>query len=102
MPRVLLVPDLPLDRAAVIDKYAHRLHDWLESGDQGFEVRLVAHIGELTRDEGSDERGSGSYTRWWNQPIDPSRVVLPGPLRGPQGFIARYFFYPRRLRREAG
>lgn len=101
MPRVLLVPDLPLDRVAAMDKYAHRLHDWLESGDPGFEVRLAAHIGELTRDEGSDGRGSGSYTRWWNQPIDPSRMVLPGPLRGPQGFAARYFFYPQRLRREA-
>jgi len=101
MPRVLLVPDLPLDRAAAMDKYAHRLHDWLESGDPGFDVRLAAHIGELTRDEGSDGRGSGSYTRWWNQPIDPSRMILPGPLRGPQGFTARYLFYPRRLRREA-
>ncbi|HJQ66160.1 MAG TPA: glycosyltransferase family 1 protein [Gemmatimonadales bacterium] len=100
MPRVLLVPDLPLDRAAAMDKYAHRLHDWLESGDPGFEVRLAAHIGELTRDEG-DGRGSGKYTRWWNQPIDASRMVLPGPLRGPQGFAARYFFYPQRLRREA-
>jgi glycosyltransferase involved in cell wall biosynthesis len=101
MPKVLLVPDLPLDRAAAMDKYAHRLHDWLESGDPGFDVRLAAHIGELTRDEGSDGRGSGSYTRWWNQPIDPSRVILPGPLRGPQGFAARYLFYPQRLRREA-
>lgn len=101
MSRVLLVPDLPLDRAAVMDKYAHRLHDWLESGDPGFEVRLAAHIGELTRDAGPDGRTSGSYTRWWNQPIDPSRVVLPGPLRGPQGFAARFFFYPMRLARQA-
>ncbi len=103
MPRVLLVPDLPLDRAAAMDKYAHRLHDWLESGDPGFDVRLAAHIGALTRDEGTDGRrsGAGRYMRWWNQPIDPSRMVLPGPLRGPQGFAARYFFYPQRLRREA-
>jgi glycosyltransferase involved in cell wall biosynthesis len=103
MPRVLLVPDLPLDRAAAMDKYAHRLHDWLESGDPGFDVRLAAHIGELTRDAGPDGggRASGSYTRWWNQPIDPSRVILPGPLRGPQGVAARYFLYPQRLRREA-
>ena len=71
MPRVLLVPDLPLDRLAAMDKYAHRLHDWLESGDPGFEVRLAAHIGELTRDEAGDGRGSGSFKRWWNQPIDP-------------------------------
>src|SRR5262245_3880648 len=105
MSRVLLVPGLPLDRSAAMDKYAHRLHDWLESGSPGFEVRLAAHIGELTRDQAGSTDGrtrqSGGYVRWWNQPIDPSRVVLPGPLSGPQGFAARQFFYPLRVRREA-
>jgi glycosyltransferase involved in cell wall biosynthesis len=101
MPRVLLAPDLPLDRLTAMDKYAHRLHDWLESGDPGFEVRLAAHIGDLTRDTGSDGRGSGSYKRWWNQEIDPSRLVLPAPLSGPHRYTARYVFYPRRLKREA-
>jgi len=45
MSRVLLVPDLPLERWPSMDRYAHRLHDWLESSDPGFEVRLAAHIG---------------------------------------------------------
>jgi glycosyltransferase involved in cell wall biosynthesis len=84
-----------------MDKYAHRLHDWLESGDPGFEVRLAAHIGDLTRDTGGDGRRSGSYKRWWNQEIDPSRLVLPAPLSGPHRYTARYVFYPRRLKREA-
>jgi len=44
MPSVLLVPDLPLERWAAMDKYAHRLHDWLESSDFGLQVRLAAHI----------------------------------------------------------
>src|SRR5437879_6511804 len=83
-----------------MDKYAHRLHDWLESSARDFDVHLAAHIGELTR-ETRDGRGSGGFVRWWTQPVDPSRVVLPGPLRGPQTYAARYFFYPRRLRREA-
>ena len=100
MSRVLLVPDLPLEHAPAIDKYAHRLHDWLESSARDFDVHLAAHIGELTR-ETRDGRGSGGFVRWWTQPVDPSRVVLPGPLRGPQTYAARYFFYPRRLRREA-
>ena len=106
MPSVLLVPDLPLDRWAAMDKYAHRLHDWLESSDFGFQVRLAAHIGALTRD--SDEhrtrrerRRSGAFVRWWNQPVDPSRVILPGPLHGPQQWAARYYFYPWRVKREA-
>ena len=50
MTRVLLVPDLPLERWPSMDRYAHRLHDWLEGGDPGFEVRLAASIGDLTRD----------------------------------------------------
>jgi glycosyltransferase involved in cell wall biosynthesis len=83
-----------------MDKYAHRLHDWLESTDPGFEVRLAAHIGALTREQ-ADGRSSGGFVRWWTQDVDPSRVVLPGPLLGPQRYAARYFFYPHRLKREA-
>ncbi|MGH7568746.1 MAG: glycosyltransferase family 4 protein [Gemmatimonadales bacterium] len=101
MTRVLLVPDLPLERWPVMDRYAHRLHDWLESSGPGFEVRLAAHVGALTRDTTDGRRTSGSFVRWWTQPVDPSRLVLPGPLREPHKYIARYFFYPQRLKREA-
>src|ERR1041384_6678390 len=108
MPTVLLVPDLPLERWASMDRYAHRLHDWLESGEFGFHVRLAAHIGALTRDSvgrrtGADKRDSRgtAFVRWWTQPVDPSRVVLPGPLHGPQQWAARYYFYPWRVKREA-
>src|SRR5438876_8790935 len=109
MPSVLLVPDLPLERWASMDKYAHRLHDWLESSELGFQVRLAAHIGALTRDS-VGRRGNKTeyssdigkvYARWWTQPVDPSRVVLPGPLHGPQQWAARYYFYPPRVNREA-
>src|SRR5437660_5963373 len=109
MPSVLLVPDLPLERWASMDKYAHRLHDWLESSDFGFQVRLAAHIGALTRDsvgrrasaaeQRSDRRKA--FVRWWSQPVDPSRVILPGPFHGPQQWAARYYFYPWRVKREA-
>src|SRR5216117_4274681 len=88
MTRVLLVPDLPLERWPSMDRYAHRLHDWLESSDPGFEVRLAAHIGELTR-EATSGRRSGGYPRWWAQDVDPTRLVLPGPLREPQRYAAR-------------
>ena len=91
-----------------MEKYAHRLHDWLESSDFGFQVRLAAHIGALTRDStgrrGPAQRGSDrrkGFVRWWTQPVDPSRVVLPGPLHGPQQYAARYYFYPWRVKREA-
>src|SRR6266853_5255555 len=103
MSKVLLVPDLPLERWASMDKYAHRLHDWLESSDLGLPVRLAAHIGALPSDS-TGRRDSGArqaFVRWWTQPVDPSRVVLPGPLHGPQQWAARYYFYPWRVKREA-
>lgn len=94
------MPDLPLERWPSMDKYAHRLHDWLESTRPGFDVRLAAHIGELTRED-RDGRTSGGFAQWWLQPVDPSRVILPGPLREPHKYAARYLFYPLRLKREA-
>src|SRR5256885_3585084 len=100
MTRVLLVPDLPLERWPWMDRYAYRLHDWLESTDPGFEVRLAASIGDLTRDRGNG-RSSGGYPRWWAQDVDPTKLVLPGPLHEPQRYVARYVLYPWWLRREA-
>jgi alpha-1,3-rhamnosyl/mannosyltransferase len=98
MTRVLLVPDLPLERRPAMERYANRLHDWLESTVPDLEVRLAASIGELTR----EPRGRrGAFARWWTQPVDPSRIVLPAPLHGPHQYAARYFFYPLRLRRES-
>jgi glycosyltransferase involved in cell wall biosynthesis len=101
MTRVLLVPDLPLERFPVMDKYAHRLHDWLESSQPELEVRLAAHIGDLTREARDGRRVSGPMLRFWTQRVDPSSVVLPGPLYGPHRYVARYVLYPWRLRRES-
>jgi glycosyltransferase involved in cell wall biosynthesis len=112
MSRVLLVPTLPLERWPSMDRYAHRLYDWLESSDPGFDVRLAASIGDLTRDRGPNgrggrggrggrARGSGGYPRWWAQEVDPTKFVLPGPLYEPQRYVARYFLYPWLLKREA-
>jgi glycosyltransferase involved in cell wall biosynthesis len=92
-----------------MDRYAHRLHDWLESSDFGFRVQLAAHVGALTRDSAGRRGAAGekrsnrrkAFVRWWTQPVDPSRVVLPGPLHGPQAYAARYYFYPWRVKREA-
>jgi len=39
--------------------------------------------------------------RWWTRPVDPSRLILPGPFHGPQQWAARYYFYPWRVKREA-
>src|SRR5260370_7899866 len=100
MTRVVLVPDLPLERWPSMDRYAPRWHDGLESPDPGLEVRLAASIGDLTRDRGTG-RTSGGYPRWWAQDVDPTKLVLPGPLHEPQRYVARYVLYPWWLRREA-
>src|SRR5256712_8425849 len=92
-----------------MDRYAHRLHDWLESSDFGFRVNLAAHVGSLTRDSVGRRGSTGekrsnrrkAFVRWWSQPVDPARVVLPGPLHGPQSYAARYGFYPWRVKPEA-
>jgi len=84
-----------------MDRYAHRLYDWLESTHPEFEVRLAASIGALTREQGNRRRGSGAFVRWWTQPIDPVDIILPGPLLEPQRYAARHLLYPWRLRREA-
>ena len=101
MTRVLLVPDLPLERWPAMDRYAHRLHDWLESVAPDLDIRLAAHIGELTREK-REARTSGGFVKLLDGALDPSRLVLPGPLYEPHRYAARYVFYPQRLRWEAG
>src|SRR2546423_13373115 len=97
MTRVLLVPDLPLERWPSMDRYAHRLHDWLESTDPGFEVRLAASIGDLTRDRGGGGNGRtpGGYPRRGAPEGDPTKPVLPGPLHQPPRHGARHVPDPR-------
>src|SRR5205809_6489666 len=87
MTRVLLVPDLPLERWPSMDRYAHRLHDWLESTDPGFEVRLAASSGDLTRDRGGrggSGRHRGGEPPWSVHSVDSTRSVLRLPLCVPQ------------------
>src|SRR2546423_9396916 len=93
MTRVLLVPDLPLERWPSMDRYAHRLYDWLESTDPGFEVRLAAQIGALTR-ETKDGRRSGGYPRLGGPEVAPPRVALPRPLPRPPPHLAPPVLYP--------
>src|SRR3989442_7223383 len=101
MTRVLLVPDLPLERWPSMDRYAHRLYDWLESADPGFEVRLAASIGGLTRELGNGRRHSGGDPPRWAPDMDPIKFLPPGPLPGPQPYFPRHFPYPLWLMPDA-
>src|SRR3989441_13152162 len=97
MTRVLLVPDLPLERWPAMDKYAHRLHDWLEPSGPGFEVRLAAYIGDLPR-EARDGRRAGARPQGRAREVEPARVALPGPVVAPPRCAGRYILYPRRFK----
>src|SRR5881296_3856728 len=86
MTRVLLVPDLPLERWPSMDRYAHRLHDWLESTDPGFEVRLAASGPRSTRPAAPriPDRCSPA-SRAAGGRSDPSRASARGGDRGRGG-----------------
>src|SRR5256884_9736747 len=100
MTRVLLVPDLPLERWPSMDRYAHRLHDWLESTDPGFEVRLPAAIGGLARGR-ANGRSSGGYPRWGGRGVGPPQPGPPRPPAGPPRYLGRYLPFPLVVRPEA-
>src|SRR2546428_5717057 len=76
--RVLLVPDLPLERWPAMDKYAHRLHDWLESSGPGVEVRLAAHIGDPTPGARKGRR-PGAPPQGGAPEVEPARTGPPRP-----------------------
>src|SRR5437660_537127 len=80
-----------------MDRYAHRLYDWLESTDPGLEVRLAAQSGALTRATRAARGGDLAGGR----PAYQRGAVRRGPLvllRGVRGAGAR----PRRLAHPGG
>src|SRR5438477_12347677 len=100
MTRVLLVPDLPLERWPSMDRYAHRLHDWLESTDPGFEVRLAASIGDLTR-ERRNGATRGAFHGGWPRAGTPPSLFLPGRLTRHRATVPAYVRFPWCRRRRA-
>src|SRR5207245_4980394 len=85
MTRVLLVPDLPLERWPAMDRYAHRLYDWLENADPGLEVRLPPPIRDATLDarHGRGGRRSARQPRRRAPGRDPRPPPPPGPPHAP-------------------
>jgi glycosyltransferase involved in cell wall biosynthesis len=82
-----------------MDRYAHRLIDWLDSIMPGFPIEAAGAIGDLTQDAaGGRRRRSGP--RWWARHVDLS-VLVPPPLVEPYRWFARYLAYPRVVKRQA-
>lgn len=88
MTRVLLVPDLPIERWPSMDRYASRLAATLPAEHPGLEIALASPVAPLT-DEVADRRSTPD-ARAWTSPA-------AGELRR---YLERYLVYPRRLRRR--
>jgi glycosyltransferase involved in cell wall biosynthesis len=93
MIRVLLVPDLPLERWPAMDRYASRLVHHLDGQTGDLEFAVAAKIGTLTVDEAkadSGDRMSGP------RPLPNEPRLSPSQLRR---YFMRFSMYPRRIRR---
>jgi len=93
MTRVLLVPDLPIERWPAMDRYASRLVHHMEGLTSDFEIAVATKIGRLTVDQPSTAQGERKSAPR-PLPLEPS--FNPSQIRR---FLARYWLYPRRVRR---
>lgn len=94
MTRVLLVPDLPIEHWPSMDRYASRLVQHMDANALGLEISVAGEIGSLTVDQGSRSPGlreSGSGTHRLEPTPTPSEFGR---------YLARYWFYPRRIKRR--
>src|SRR5262245_26808035 len=87
MRRVLLVPDLPIERWPSMDRYASRLYEHLRRHATDLEVRLAGSISTLTS-TGLEGRASGPFPM----------PILPAPgLQETMRYVRRYLLYPWRV-----
>jgi glycosyltransferase involved in cell wall biosynthesis len=95
MPRILVVPDLPLERWPSMDRYASRLVQQLNTQVATFEISVAGEIASLTNENGMapGRRASGSGSR---------RLADEGGSAELRRYLSRYWMYPRRIRRMEG
>jgi glycosyltransferase involved in cell wall biosynthesis len=82
---VLLVPDLPLERWPSMDRYASRLAQHLVAIAPDLDIKLAGEVSGPTVSEGSPA-GSAPFGPMWGLEYELRR------------YIARYAWYPARLR----
>jgi glycosyltransferase involved in cell wall biosynthesis len=87
MKRVLLVPDLPIERWPSMDRYASRLFQHLQRHATDLDVRLAGEISTLTTE--GNKRQSG--------PIPLPLLPAPG-MQEIRRYLSRYLAYPWRVR----
>ncbi|UCF41214.1 MAG: glycosyltransferase family 4 protein [Gemmatimonadota bacterium] len=88
MTSVVLVPDLPIERWPSMDRYASRLAAGLERHEPELEVSIAGKIASLTVD--AADGGAATHR------------LPPSGVGGVRRYLARYWTYPRRVRRLPG
>ena len=85
MTRILLVPDLPLERWPSMDRYASRLETELHRYAPDLDITVAGQIATLTAENGARR----------------TLPMLPAPgLNELRRYLSRYWLYPRRVRRK--
>ena len=95
MSRILVVPDLPLERWPSMDRYASRLVQQLNAEAATFDINVASEIASLTNEDVKEpgRRASGPGSR---------RLADEGSYTELRRYISRYWLYPRRIRSMEG
>ncbi|MCZ6917012.1 MAG: glycosyltransferase family 1 protein [Gemmatimonadetes bacterium] len=91
MTRILLVPDLPMERWPSMDRYALRLSSRLQQDDPDLDIEVAASIGRLTEEH--DDRSTPAAAGRTRAPEDSL-------IRELRRYVARYWAYPIRVGRR--
>ncbi len=92
--KVLLVPDLPLERWPSMDRYAHRLAQGLDEHVRDVAVTVAGRIDPLTVDPTGDDAALPASGLGTSPPTSVWREL--------RRYAARYVAYPRHVRRLPG
>ena len=95
MAKILVVPDLPTERWPSMDRYASRLVFHLNREAATSEIEVAGEISSLTSANGKPpgRRYSGAGARRLEDETGSTEL---------RRYLARYWFYPRRIRKIDG
>jgi alpha-1,3-rhamnosyl/mannosyltransferase len=91
--RVLLVPDLPIERWPSMDRYASRLTFHLRRYAADLDITVSSEIDDLTVDR------PGPVLRAGESGPHPIPLLAHPEIREARRYVARYWSYPRRIAR---
>lgn len=94
--KVLIVPDLALERWPSMDRYASRLIWHMTGIVEGLDIAVAANVSKLTVDEG------GRSARWRDSGSRPLPLEPKASFSQLRRYMTRYWLYPRKVSRLRG